>query len=613
MPVVAVPTEPLRRLIGSPVSDEKLWDLLERLGCDVEGFAPVRRLRCPSCGTIVERTEKDELLGACPECRSEAKGRPDAFWIDLGTENAIRMDLLPVRPDLFDAGGLARALRGLLGIEKGLARYVLSPATIEIRVDPALSEPDSYRPHIACAAVRGIRLDDFTIRAIMKLQEDLHWALGRDRKFASIGVYDLGTIEGPIRYRPVAPDEIRFVPLASADGRSLTPKQILEEHPKGAAYRALLAGHRRYPLLEDRNGRVLSLPPIINSLETAIRPETNGLFIDVTGIEERPVEKALAVIVTSLAELFPGAGVERAAILRGEDRRETPDLAPSVFRFSPRGAAKLIGVRIGAARAVRLLESMRHGAEREGDQVRVSVAAYRNDVLHEVDLIEDAAIAIGYDAIPRRLIPSFTLARERPERVLERKVRGAMLGLGFSEAMSLLLTNEKDLYESVRAEDPEDSVRTENPASIEQAIVRTALGPGLLRLLGKNRGAGVSHRLFEADVVVRLEAGEAEPVERLHVAAVIQDRSAGFADIKSVAVALGKEIGKDFVFRPSACPLFLEGRGADLCEGERRAGHAGEVHPEVLENFSIHFPVAILEIELDETRFSPAGSAEERT
>jgi phenylalanyl-tRNA synthetase beta chain len=242
---------------------------------------------------------------------------------------------------------------------------------------------------------------------------------------------------------------------------------------------------------------------------------------------------------------------------------------------------------------------MRHEAVREGNDLCVSVAAYRNDILHEVDLIEDVAIAIGYDAIPRTLIPSFTLGRERPERELERRTRRAMTGLGFREAMSLLLTNEKDLYENMREEDPGDSVRTENPASIEQAIVRTALGPGLLRLLGRNRGAGVAHRLFEADLIVRIEKGKLEPVEKLRVAAVIQDRAAGFADIKSVAVALGREIGRSFAFQPSKKRLFLEGRGADLFEDGREVGRAGEVHPEVLENFSIHFPVALLEIELD--------------
>jgi phenylalanyl-tRNA synthetase beta chain len=599
VPVVAVPTGPLRRLIGAPLEDGALAEILEGLGCDVEGFAPVRRIRCAACGTIVERTEKDELPGACPECLTEVHGKPEAFWTDLGFENAIRIDLLPARPDLFDAGGLARAVRGLLGIETGLPRYALAPAGLQVEVDAALAERASYRPHIACAVVRNVAFDDFAIRAVMKLQEDLHWALGRDRKFASIGVYDLGTIRGPIRYRAAGPDEVRFVPLASTDGRSLALRQILSEHPKGQAYRALLEGFLRYPLLEDAKGTVLSMPPIINSRETAIRPETKDIFIDVTGIEERPVHKALNVIVTSFAEIFREARPEKVGIARGGERTETPDLSPAAFRFSPREAEKLIGVPIDGERALSLLRRMRHDAEPDGEAIRVSAAAYRNDILHEVDLVEDAAIAIGYENIPRTLVESFTMGRERPERVLARRVRQTMLGLGFSEAMSLMLTSEEELYARTRTEDPGDAVRAENPASVEQAILRTSLAPGLLRLLGKNRGAGAAHRLFEADDVVRIEPGEEEPVEKLHAAAVIQERAAGFAAAKSVVVSLAREIGRVYEFRPSDDPLFLEGRGADLFEGDRKVGRAGEVHPEVLESFSIGVPVALFEIELD--------------
>ena len=598
MPVVAIPTEPLRRLIGADVTDQKLSDLLERLGCDVEGFAPVRRIRCSACGSIVERTEKDELPGACPECLTSVDGKVDEFWSDLGWENAIRMDLLPVRPDLFDAGGLARALRGLLGIETGIAEFKPAAPSMEVRVDDGMTRAGSYRPYIVCAAVRNVKLDDFTIRAVMKLQEDLHWALGRDRKFASIGVYDLNTITPPFTYRPVGPEELEFVPLASADGRALTPKAILEEHPKGIGYRHLLDGYDSYPLLHDAEGRVLSMPPIINSAETMIRPETTDLFIDVTGVEERPVEKALNVIVTSFAELFAGAAIEKVAMVSGAGRVETPDLGTTEFLLSPAEAEKIIGVHLDGERAVEFLRAMRHDAVREGDQVRVTVPAYRNDILHEVDLIEDVAIAIGYDNIPRTLIPSFTLATERPERLAAAQARTALVGLGFSESMSLMLTSEQDLYENVRAEDPGDAVRAENPASADQTVIRTSLAPCLLRLLAQNRGAGITHRVFEADDVVRIVPGEEEPVEKLHLAAVIQDRAAGFADIKSVVVAVSRELGREFQFRRSDNPLFLDGRGAEIVDGERAIGIAGEVHPEVLENFSINVPVALFEIEL---------------
>ena len=54
---------------------------------------------------------------------------------------------------------------------------------------------------------------------LMNLQENLHWALGRDRKLASIGVYDLDTLCGTaFHYDAVGPEAIKFVPLGFCAG-----------------------------------------------------------------------------------------------------------------------------------------------------------------------------------------------------------------------------------------------------------------------------------------------------------------------------------------------------------------------------------------------------------
>ncbi len=604
MPVVGIPTDLLRARIGATVSDKKLDELLDRLGCDVEGITTVVRYRCTACGALVERGEHEELLGACPECLTAAGDDRRAFWTNLGDAQVIRMELLPVRPDLFDAGGLARAVRGLLGIETGLPVYDVVASGIEVRVDPAMGDPRSYRPHIACGVVRGVVLDDPTIRLVMKMQEDLHWALGRDRKFASIGVYDLRGLKSPFHYRPVGPSELRFVPLGTPDARAMTPREILEEHPKGKSYAKLLEKHERYPLLIDDAAQVLSMPPIINSHETALRTESTDLFIDVTGIEERPVMKTLNVVATSLAELFPGSRIETVRVTGDGSSRSTPDLSPATTRLDPAAASSVIGVPLDHTTVARHLETMRFGVKKADDhegKLAVAVPAYRNDILHEVDLIEDVAIAIGLSNIPRTLIPSFTLASERPERVAARRAATALLGLGFTEVMSLMLTNPQELYGNTRRDDPGDSVVTANPASREQSIIRTGLAAGLLRFLADNRGGGIVRKLFEADDVIRIVPGTAEPVEKLHVAAVIQDRTAGFAGIRAVCDALAREFGAIIECDPCDDPLFLEGRGGRIVLDGRDAGVAGEVHPEVLENFGIHLPVTLLELELNQT------------
>ena len=60
-----------------------------------------------------------------------------------------------------------------------------------MKVDKSVTDKSSYRPFIACAVMTLPPVDETSLVAIMKLQENLHWGVGRDRKLASIGVYDL--------------------------------------------------------------------------------------------------------------------------------------------------------------------------------------------------------------------------------------------------------------------------------------------------------------------------------------------------------------------------------------------------------------------------------------
>lgn len=596
MPVVAIPLEDLNAHIGAPLSASELEALLRQLGCDIEEFTKLRRVRCLRCGALQELTLREELPASCPDCQAEAPR--DELWEDAGEVDVVRMDLLPVRPDLFDAGGLARAVRGLLGEEMGPVAYDVAPATFRVTVDPAMSAPESYRPHIRCAVVRGLSLDDVSLRAVMKLQELLHWALGRDRKLASIGVYDLACLAPEVRYTAVDPDEFRFVPLQTTDGAAVTPRAILEEHPKGKAYAHLLANLKRYPVLVDANGQTLSMPPIINSHETRLHLDTTDVFIDVTGLTERAVTKSLHTLVASLLELFPEARAEAVEMVFPTGTRRSPDFSPEPFVVDVARAARLIGMDIDGELATELLRKMRHGAHLDGDRIQVQVPAYRNDIMHPVDLIEDIAIAFGYDNVTPRLVRSMTVGHPRPEQVLAGRARGVMVGLGYAETMSLLLTNEKDCYELLDRPNPGDAVRVDNPISVEQTMLRTDILPQLLKLFAVNRGQGLPQKLFEVDDVVRVVPGVEQPVEELHLAAGHLDTTVGFADVKALAECIGRELGIDLVLAPCEHPAFLPGRVAALRVGDDELGVCGEVHPAVLERLRLVTPLVALELNL---------------
>src|SRR5208283_3575338 len=87
------------------------------------------------------------------------------------------------RPDTWSPEGMARALRGLLGIELGIKKYpVGEKAATHIWVDKDLGK---IRPFIACVVARNPQINDTIIRGLIHLQEKLDQSYGRKRRRSS--------------------------------------------------------------------------------------------------------------------------------------------------------------------------------------------------------------------------------------------------------------------------------------------------------------------------------------------------------------------------------------------------------------------------------------------
>ncbi len=611
MPIVAIPVDMLSDRLGDPRLDaEALVVLLQRLGCDVEGWERVEKLRCRSCGTLTQAGTGGLLPAPCEGCGQDFKEAPETLT-KVGEVDVVRIDLLPVRPDMLDPGGLARALRVFLGRAERSPVYDALPPKLSVEVDPAMSDRPSYRPHIACAVVRDIPLNEELIPVVMKLQENLHWAMGRDRKLASIGVYDLETIEeSTLRFRPVGPDEMRFVPLMcdpEDPTSNMTPGQILEQHPKGVAYAHLLERHERYPLLEDSTGRVLSMPPIINSEITKVTEKTKDLFIDVTGLSDRLVQRTLVVTVTSLLELVPEARLEQVRVVYGDREIVTPDLTPDEKLLDPGQAARLIGVDIDTERTAKLLSMMGHRVETaDGGKLRVFVPAFRNDVLHEVDLIEDVAMAYGYHEVAPTLVESLTVGQPREIEERSEIARRILSGLGLLEVVTLPLSSPEATFDALSLERNDDYVSIENPVSIEQTMLRTSLLPGLMTVLSNNIHHELPQRVYEVgDISVLDPDTETGARERRKAAAALIGARVGLADAWSLVQAFVRELGWELVVSSSdqdTRELWIPGRATYLRarRGDREClcGVMGEVHPAVIERFGLRAATALVEVDL---------------
>ncbi len=595
MPVVAVSAKRLNQLLGREYPMDKLVHALDQLGCDVEDTAEMNLFRCPACQSPNEKLSREEPAARCDFCGFESE-EPFPLY---AAEKVIRLDLLADRPDLFDAGGLSRALKGYLGLEKGLTEFTLKQGDIKVEVDPALSEKGTYRPYIACAVVKMPPLDQDALREIMRLQENLHWGIGRDRKLASIGVYDLDTIAPPIRYTLVDPDNFQFHPLGMP-GQSMTPTQILEEHPKGKAYAELMGEYTRYPILIDSKELVLAMPPIINSDETKCKTGTTRLFIDVTGAVPGPVYNSLNTLVSALIEL--GGAAETVTMLHPGGPEETPDLSPKSIAVHYDKARLWLGLDFSPKEFMEFLEKMRLDVKKKDDVYLVHYPVFRTDVRHEVDIFEDVAIGYGYENIQPQMVESLTIGEARPEERISTTVRDTMLGLGFTEIMTLNLHSKERLFEKFRLEPGGNHVIVQNPKTIEQKVVRCHMLSGIMETFQKNRRKPVSQKIFELGNILTVSSeAETGTAEYRHLAFGLIGPHQGYAGGRSVLDAVLFELGLQGIYKPASHPAFFEGRCAEVTDEQGRwLARIGEVHPEVITNFNLAYPIVLCELRLQQ-------------
>jgi len=432
----------------------------------------------------------------------------------------------------------------------------------------------------------------------MEMQEDLHWGIGRNRKKASIGVHNLDAVDPPFTFTAVEPDRVKFVPLDSAE--EMTLKEILEKHDNGIAYRHLVDWAPKYPLLVDKEGKVLSMPPIINGDLTRLTSKTTNLFLDVTGTDYVAVERSLSILATALSDM--GGTLEKVHVKSPDRSVVSPSLAPQRMELRVGCANELLGLKLSEAQIVESLRKCRLGAEAIGKGiVEAMIPAYRIDMLHEVDLVEEVAVGYGYYRLKPMIPERLTIGEQHPVHRAAGIVRQIMVGLGFTEVMNFTLTNETVHYEKMRLKAGE-VIKLANPVSLEYTILRQSLLPNLMKNLADNKHESFPQRLFEVSDVGQISQRAETKVERkLHVAGVSSHSMANFTEIKSTVEALLHNMGlKNWEIKPVKHASFLDGRAAMIIVKCKELGVLGEIHPEVLNNFELENPTSAFEMSIEE-------------
>jgi phenylalanyl-tRNA synthetase beta chain len=265
-----------------------------------------------------------------------------------------------------------------------------------------------------------------------------------------------------------------------------------------------------------------------------------------------------------------------------------PDLNPKTMDLSLDYVNSLLGVSLSGKEVQTLLERMRYKADPQKDKLKVHIPAYRCDILHPIDLVEDAAIAYGYMDFKPENPSIYCLGKHDPQEIFHEQARDMMIGLGFREAITLMLTSPKNNFQMMNLEVGE-AVTAIKPVSADQGIIRTWLLPSLMGFLEQNRNREYPQMIFEVGDTLNPD-GE----KKTKAAAVIASGKTNYSQIKSIINGLLHELKMEAEDEPTEHPSFIPGRAS-----KNKHGFYGEIHPQVLGNYGIEVPVTAFEINLN--------------
>ena len=517
--------------------------------------------------------------------------------IDRCDAETLDIEIFPNRPDLLSGETLSRAIRNFIHRAKATPNLEIKAGDIELIVDSELRE---IRPIILGAVVRGVNPgrtpieSDAFIKSLMDHQEKLHFALGRGRKRASIGVHDLNNIKPPFLVKAVS-SETCFTPLSMSSEMSI--KQILQEHPKGVDYAHLVDGFDKYPVIIDADNKILSFPPIINGAHTTVTTETTDFFIDVTGWDYRSCEACLMLIAMQLEEY--GGTIESVKVTGCDGTIEHLPNGDAIEHKLPRALLNgLLGGKLQESQISTAINRM-GGSLISNDENFISLAMprWRFDILHPVDLVEDIAIGHGYENLGTDIAKSPMTAVPRIDNNILRRIRDSMQGLGMMQIQSLTLSNDNDQFELMRWNNVGEVTRITNPITIDHTLLRQYLTPGLLRLLSSNRHHDLPQNVYELGTVVR------DHHNSTRLAFLVAERSGGFAAVRGRIQAFLRDLGAQ-EYQISPLPdndgPWLAGRAAKVSVNGIHVGCFGELDPKIAEQFELKVPLNGAEFSVDQ-------------
>ncbi|MFH1456034.1 MAG: phenylalanine--tRNA ligase subunit beta [archaeon] len=543
MPTVKLNKKTVMKLLGKQLDDKTLKDRISMLGTDLE---------------------------------------------DVNSED-IDVEIFPNRPDMLSEQGFARALSSFIGVKTGLRKYSVAKSQYEVYVDKNVS---NVRPYTLCAVVKDLKFTDENIREVIQIQEKLHVTFCRNRKKAAIGIYPMEKISFPIKYLAKKPSEILFKPLEAL--KEMDGAEILSRHPAGKTYAHLMKGLKKYALFVDNYDKILSMPPIINSHETGkVSENTKDIFIEASGFDFHTLNMIINILSTMFSDM--GGKLYEVKVKYSNKIISSPNLNPAKMKIDIQYVNKLLGLELKEKDLEKLFAKMGYDYSKGTAQI----PSYRADILHPIDLVEDVAIAYGYENFKEEIPDVATIGSESEMETFKRKISEILTGLGLLETSSYHLTNKETQCEKMLVNLP--LIELDSAVNEEYNVLRTWMLPQLIKILSENRHHELPQKIFEAGVMFTEDAkSETGVKEFTRLGVAITHQTANFTEAKQILDYLLRMLDVKYNVRDVKHDSFIKGRVGRVSVQGKDVAYIGEIHPQVLNNFDIKTPIVGFELNLTE-------------
>ncbi|XP_039611891.1 phenylalanine--tRNA ligase beta subunit [Polypterus senegalus] len=586
MPTVSVKRDLLFKALGREYTDEEFDELCFEFGLELDEITSEKDIIAKEQGTVKAEGASDDIL--------------------------YKIDVPANRYDLLCLEGLSRGLQVFKERCEPPRFKRVVPANGDLQRLLITEETAQVRPHAVAAVLRNISFNQEHYESFIELQEKLHQNVCRKRTLVAIGTHDLDTISGPFTYTAKPPEDIKFTPLNQS--KEYTASELMHLYKNDSHlrhYLHIIEDKPVYPVIYDSNGIVLSMPPIINGNHTKISLNTKNVFIECTGTDLTKAKIVLDMMVTMFSEYCEEPfTVEAAEVLYPDGNTYIyPELPYRKETLTGDLINKKIGVSETPESIAKLLTRMCLKSNVSGTEgvIEVEIPPTRPDIIHACDIVEDAAIAFGFNNIKRTIPTTYTVANQFPLNKLTELLRQDMAAAGFTEALTFALCSKEDIADklckdigNIRA------VHISNPKTAEFQVARTTLLPGLLKTVAANRKMPLPLKLFEiSDVVLKDSKTDVGAKNNRRLCAVYYNKSPGFEVIHGLLdrimqlldIKPGKEQG--YYIQAAEDATFFPGRCAEILALGQSVGKLGVLHPDVISKFELTMPCSALDIDIE--------------